>query len=97
MQFATSDENVGTSTLTKELQLQGRFGCLDTTPDELALAGFDVESTGRVQFQLRIENLVQDAHGSVEILDALTGETKVQKAAIALPAFMTQAAPATER
>ena len=89
LQFHTSDENVGA--LTKELPVAGRFGCVDTTADELALAGFEVEPTGRVQFQLEIENLVEDAHGSVEIVDALTGETKFQKAAIALPAHMSMA------
>jgi hypothetical protein len=90
LQFATSDKNVGA--LTKELPVAGRFGCVDTTPDELALAGFEVEPTGRVQFQLRIEKLPEDAHGSVEIVDALTGETKVHQAAIALPAFISHGA-----
>ena len=78
MQFSTSDENVGP--LQKEPLVRGRFGCMDTTHDELALAGFEVEPTGRVQFQLQIENVGRDAYGSVEIIDASTGATKVHKA-----------------
>jgi hypothetical protein len=58
----------------------GGFACTDFTPSELIAAGLAAESSGRLQFAIRLAPLATGAVGgsaSIEVIDTSTGETKV--------------------